>query len=267
MLNLEESALPINPLIENGTGIILKIKGRERFRIERLRRDVTGCFVATVRILPEYVLDNNPLLKQAMHNTQHHLAAFLRKPGQTGICSASKAELFNTQFSQPAWLFRYYDCSFSVYLIKKELETLGQRMSGDGEMVTAAVAESNTSVSLVNDSNDPLVFSYWLLANFPFDNNMRINCLQMDCINQRLIYMFSLLRDFTNISCRKCDMVFCTKHDVFSISKQGFMSAYLNPGGVVHETLTVFKLKNFSMTNARPSLQNTWFPGLLQYLS
>lgn len=238
-------------ILDSGTGIIMKIKGRERFRIVNLRRDITGCFVATVRILPEFVLDENPLCKQAMRNTMHHFDSFLHKPcSNSNSCSLSRMELLNTQLTQPTWLYRYYDCNYLVYMIKKELETFGQN-------VTSESAASN----LVNDSNDSLVFSYWLLSNFPFDNNMRINCLNMDCINQRLIYMYTLLKNFTNISCRKCDMVFCTKHDVFSISKQGFMSAYLNPGGVVHETLTVFKLKNFSMTNARPSTQNTWFPG------
>lgn len=222
--------------------------------------------MATVRILPEFVLGDNPLNNQAMRNTEYKIDSFLHKPPASQFkCSLSQAELLNSQFTQPAWLYRYYDCNYLVYSIKRELlETFGQQVD-ERPQQTTTTASTSTATCLVNDSNDSLVFSYWLLANFPFDNNMRINCLKMDCINHRLIYMYSLLRNFTNISCRKCDNVFCTKYDVFSISKQGFMSAYLNPGGVVHETLTVFKLKNFSMTNARPSTQNTWFPGTLYF--
>ena len=246
-------------LIESGIGIILKIKGRERFKIIRLRKDITGCFVATARILPEFVFNENPLYKHAQNHTTYNFDAFLHKstasPNQK--CSLAKAELTNMELNQPAWLYRYYDCSNLVYLIKNELmNTFGQQYSIDEMTITV-----KSSQNLVNDSNDAQVFSSWLLLNFPFDNKMRINCLKMDCINQRLIYMFNLLKKFTNISCRNCNAQFCTKHDVFSISKQGFMSAYLNPGGVVHETLTVYKLKNFNMTNARPSIQNTWFPG------
>ena len=39
------------------------------------------------------------------------------------------------------------------------------------------------------------------------------------------------------------------------------MTAYLNPGGIIHETLTVYKLKNFILAKAPPSEEFSWFPG------
>lgn len=160
----------------------------------------------------------------------------------------AKAEFLNSQLNQPAWVYRYYDCNYLIYLIQKELaQNFKQQISN--------LDETN------NNNTNSLAFCSWLLTNFPFDNKMRINCLKMNCINQRLIYMYKLLRQFTNISCRLCLNQFCTKADVFSISKQGFMSAFLNPGGVVHETLTVYKIKNFHIMNTRPSTQHSWFPG------
>ncbi len=39
------------------------------------------------------------------------------------------------------------------------------------------------------------------------------------------------------------------------------MNAFLNPGGYVHETLTVYKLINFRVSRDPPSTQHSWFPG------
>ena len=44
------------------------------------------------------------------------------------------------------------------------------------------------------------------------------------------------------------------------MSIHGFMSAYVNPNGHVHETLTVYKAKNLSLIG-RPSTEFSWFPG------
>ena len=41
---------------------------------------------------------------------------------------------------------------------------------------------------------------------------------------------------------------------------QGFMSAFVNPSGQIHETLTVYKAKNLNLIG-QPSLQFSWFPG------
>lgn len=43
-------------LIESAGGLILKVKGKERFRILSIRKDITGSVIGTVKILPEYCL-------------------------------------------------------------------------------------------------------------------------------------------------------------------------------------------------------------------
>jgi len=47
---------------------------------------------------------------------------------------------------------------------------------------------------------------------------------------------------------------------VFSMSMSGPLSAYVNPGGHVHETVTVYQAKNLSLFG-RPSTEHSWFPG------
>ena len=78
--NNENEILDFSSLVENAGGIILKIKGRDRFRILNVSKDITGCYIGKVRILPEYVLDTNPLLKSTSRkNTSHFYESYLFK--------------------------------------------------------------------------------------------------------------------------------------------------------------------------------------------
>ncbi|CAF0850694.1 unnamed protein product [Brachionus calyciflorus] len=242
-------------LIESAGGLILKVKGRERFQILKLNKDITGTVTGTVKILPEYVLDQNPLSRKCHKNLNHIYDCYFHK-NSSGLLKSTniKAEYFNTFLNQPAWIYRNSDCNYLMHLIKKELNETFKINFEDPE-------SKIKSETYLTESNNSKIFCSWLLTNFPFDNSMRITILKMNCINQRLSFMYSLLTKFTNINCRLCNEQFCTKSDVFSMSKHGFMGAYLNPGGVVHETLTVYKLKNFHIISPRPSTQHSWFPG------
>ena len=185
-------------------------------------------------------------------------------PSQIGV----KAELYNTCQPYPAWIYRKYDCNYVMNLIMNELnQTFQQQVPSS---LTANAEEIDYTIDGVryksigtasSSYNRPLDFSNWLLNNFPFDNSMRLSCLKLNCVNQRLMYMCELLKNFTNITCQNCGRLLCSKSDVFSMSKQGFMQAYLNPGGFIHETLTVYKAKNLLLMSARPTTQNSWFPG------
>lgn len=45
-----------------------------------------------------------------------------------------------------------------------------------------------------------------------------------------------------------------------SMSLDGPMAAYVNPGGYIHETITLYKAQNLNLLG-RPSTDNSWFPG------
>ena len=252
--NQNNELADFSSMIESVGGLILKVKGKERFEIVNIQTDITGIAVGTVKILPEYVLSTNPLSHHSPKALNFIFDSFLHKSDLDVKQVAIKAEYYSTSLNQPAWVYRNLDCDFLIYFIKKELN----------ETFKINFEESNINLkndSGLIDSNSCKVFCSWLLTNFPFDNKMRMNILRMNCINQRLMSMLKLLKKFTNINCRLCNEQFCTKSNVFSMSKQGFMGAYLNPGGVVHETLTVYKLKNFHIISPRPSTQHSWFPG------
>lgn len=50
------------------------------------------------------------------------------------------------------------------------------------------------------------------------------------------------------------------KEDVFSMATEGPLGAYVNPGGHVHETVTLYKANNLRLIGY-PSTEHSWFPG------
>jgi|SRR6218665_1837372 len=64
----------------------------------------------------------------------------------------------------------------------------------------------------------------------------------------------------TVLCCSRCSQPIASKKDVFSMSVEGPLGAYVNPGGYVHETLTVYKAQGLNLTGP-PSEESSWFPG------
>jgi cereblon len=232
-----------NSILDLIGGVILKVKGRDRFEILKLRKEVNNTYIANVKILPELRFNVNPLFKSLPVQMETSCQVYLSEvPKENSKSLQCKIEYFNSSH-MPAWMLRKYDCNYIMNVIKKELHR------GFGLVCNQ------------DAGNDPQIFSSWLLNNFPFDNKMRSHSLKISCLNQRLLYIHSLLKKFSEIVCTSCGVSLCSKVDIFSISKQGYMSPFLNPGGVIHETLTVYKIKNCSMVRMPPCAQHSWFPG------
>lgn len=226
----EDQQTDSDSLLGSGMGMVIKVKGRERFEIIDVKKDITGCVIANVKILPDYVFNINPLKLNSLNNTQYFYDLYFNCKNDNFIYQnlTSKAEYLNFSQTNPAWLYRKYDCNFLMYLIKKELtDTFGH------EFNKPSLNSDEINDNSITNFNDPLIFSLWLLNNFPFDNKARIDCLKMNCINQRLLFVYDLLKKYTNIVCKYCNTILCSKSDAFSISKS-FMNAFLNPGGVIH---------------------------------
>jgi len=69
----------------------------------------------------------------------------------------------------------------------------------------------------------------------------------------------------TVFCCRRCDSVITQKNDIFSMSVEGPLGAYVNPGGHVHEMLTVAQTRGLRLIG-RPTVENSWFDGSEQSL-
>ena len=67
-------------------------------------------------------------------------------------------------------------------------------------------------------------------------------------------------KDIHTCQCRRCGKQLGDQQHIFSMSKEGPQGAFVNPGGHVHETLTLHKAKNLRLVG-EPSTQYSWFPG------
>lgn len=219
----ESSNEDTSSMMHGTDGLVIKVKGRERFQILDVRREITGCIIASVKILPDIILRNNPLTRGCAKNTKYLCESYLHRNQANNFCQeenrivCSRSKIHELSSAQPhmPWVFRNNDCDFVIHLIVKELvETFKQRLPFS--LNSAGVVEGSSF-----DIRDPLLFSNWLLKNFPFNDQMRIDCLKLNCVNHRLSHMYKLLKSFTNISCQNCGVKFCSKTDVFSVSKQG----------------------------------------------
>ena len=83
-----------------------------------------------------------------------------------------------------------------------------------------------------------LIITYWSLSSF----------------------FSSLHKEFTDLYCVKCGVSIAQKEQIFSMSVDGPLAAYVNPGGIVHDTLTVLEASNLKKSG-RPSTEHSWFPG------
>jgi cereblon len=77
---------------------------------------------------------------------------------------------------------------------------------------------------------------------------------------QRLRAELTYLRNCRVFTCRRCNLQLADQSEIFSLSREGPQGAFVNPGGHVHETLTVYRAKNLLLSGT-PSTEYSWFPG------
>jgi cereblon len=223
---------------DNLSGLtVTKVKaiGRQRFIVIRTRRQLDGIMMADVKILPERVLPN-PL-------EGANVAAYRK----CFCASANGLRKFNrlsgANFTQwPAWVYRQYDSEHVMSLVHRELASWNETFSTE---------------SMPTDANE---LSYWVARTLPFEDAMKLRLLSIDSAVQRLRCELSTMRRCTVLCCQRCNTVIANKTDVFSMSVEGPLGAYVNPGGYVHETLTLVQAKGLRLIG-RPSLESSWFEG------
>ncbi|CAL1539913.1 unnamed protein product [Lymnaea stagnalis] len=233
----------------------VKARGRQRFKVLEMKTEITGDLVAKVKILPEVSLchalesarlpshrklmvpppdDCEELLKTAVDSQGHILSSvdLRRKNPITKMYSAH-----NTWW--PPWVYKMYDIDWLTEQIKAELH-------------------SWCPASL---PPDPVELSFWVAHNLPVNNEMRLRLLQFDSVVQRLRYGLSIIRKSdVLLRCETCQKEIASKKHVFSMSREGPLGAYVNPGGYVHEMFTVTAVQNLYNVGGS-STEHSWFPG------
>ena len=99
-----------------------------------------------------------------------------------------------------------------------------------------------------------------MAANLPLEDKLRAQLLAINSPVQRLRVELSFLSQCRVLVCKRCSKQLGDQRNIFSMSKEGPQGAFVNPGGHVHETLTLYKTKNLRLVG-QPSTEYSWFPG------
>ncbi|KAJ4926646.1 hypothetical protein JOQ06_014395 [Pogonophryne albipinna] len=228
----------------------VKAVGRQRFKVHEIRTQADGIRQAKVQILPERILPDPLSAVQIAPLTRLNMHPSCKPPTQT--CKQAQRWWNNYQQRKfhcasltpwPPWVYALYDSESLMNRVKKQLHEWDENLKDD---------------SLPTNAVD---FSYRVAACLPIDDALRLQLLKIGSAIQRLRCELDIMDRCTSLCCKQCqDTEITTKTEIFSLSLNGPMAAYVNPHGYVHETLTVYKTNNLNLVG-RPSTLHSWFPG------
>jgi len=272
-------------------GLKIKAKGRQRFRILSQRRQIDGTKIATVEILREIEL-SDPLYdirllsrdrlrpfhpeecesesdrnKQESDKNKQESENGEQSGSRTGSAKEkereNKIEFLPPAFSHKLTKFNHYRTP--VYNIPLTPFPNWVYEQYDGNCLVEKAHNLLRKLRLFSQTQvviprEPKELSFWLASNLPLDDKHKLKLLEFNCAIRRLRYQISLMEQCPVLCCRNCEEEIGKQEDIFSMSSEGPQGAYVNPGGYVHETLTLYKAKNLSLIG-EPSTEYSWFPG------
>ncbi|KAL4226760.1 hypothetical protein ACF0H5_014740 [Mactra antiquata] len=237
--------------------ITILAQGRQRFELKSYKRTITGVLMGKVKILPDAVLKNDLLegARPPLHcklccqnDNDEDFKVAMDRQGRIISCVKMKPKSKINRFSPayftwwPPWVYKMYDKDHLMKRIKTELQKWDDTLSSD------------------KMPNDATKLSYWVTQNVPLDDNLKLHLLSINSAEQRLRCALNIICKCSVLCCRDCNQQISEMPNVFSMSVSGPLSAYVNPGGHVHETVTVHHATNLNLVG-RPSTEHSWFPG------
>lgn len=220
---------------EETAGFKIKAKGRQRFRIIETQRQIDGNITARVKVLPEVILPG-PLSEVRLTSLDRHRSSVVQQ--KRGF---RERDAILTRW--PAWVHSQYDCQ---QLIGKIMIQLSHLQLGK---------------SSVTIPTDPVELSFWVAQNLPLRDEQRLTLLTINSAVQRMRWELCIMEKCKILCCLKCTLRVANQRDVFSMSVEGPQGTYVNSGGYVHETMTVYKARGLRVISELPSTEYTWFPG------
>lgn len=231
---------------------------RKRFHIIERHRQIDGTLNATVEIVSDHRL---PSLVEnvSVAGSRHNKASASCSKGLDGDQEKFLEERAGDMLSRhhehsrrthaasystpwPSWVYRQYDVH---YLRVRVFE---QMAKWHGKLQQQQCPE------------DPTDFSFYVIARLPLSNDLKLRLIKLKSPQQRLRCLLGILSQWTTLNCSNCSRLVAHRKDVFSMSASGPMNAYVNPGGVVHETLTLHRAHSLYLAGIS-SDQDSWFPG------
>lgn len=142
----------------------------------------------------------------------------------------------------PYWVYRMYDSYH-----------LAQRAAGMWKQIVGAP-------SMDELVKKPDLLSFHIGSKIPLSESIRQELLEIDGTSYRLRREIELLESFDRIRCKNCQTVIAKRSDMLMMSSEGPLGAYVNPGGFVHEIMTLYKANGLALTGV-PIKEYSWFPG------
>ena len=114
---------------------------------------------------------------------------------------------------------------------------------------------------------DPESLSYAVASRMPLDASDRWRALVTTTTTERLRLLLRCLAESAacdlSLTCRRCGVAVAKMSDIVVVSDGGATGSYVNPGGVVHDMVTV-RPRNAGRElrlHGDPSAEHSWFPG------
>ncbi|KAI4337518.1 hypothetical protein L6164_015924 [Bauhinia variegata] len=201
-------------------------------------------------------------------NDSDSMKALLSYPGKqtemdsrNGNCSTSgkqscKVEMLsNCCKNTDAYLSRGISRAFWPHWVYRMFDSycLAQRA---GDMWKQIVGAPNVDGLL----KKPDLLSFHIASKIPVSESTRQELLEIDGIPYRLRREIELLESINLIRCKNCLTIIARRSDMLVMSSEGPLGAYVNPGGYVHEIMTLFKANGLALQG--PAITRySWFPG------
>ncbi|XP_023335486.1 protein cereblon [Eurytemora carolleeae] len=255
----------------NSVEFKIKARGRQRFKVVSVRRQINGTLEGSVIMISDNPLPNPLGMLRLKSSDRQFECDFipvnltsgsgdgLAAPGDNGeegsavpgddggrvemrvIVSYPKKSLANLS-PFPTWVYQMYETQNLVSRVRSELGRSG--MGGRSVKVPM----------------DPEELSWWVAANLPLLETQKSYILSLKSIVQRLRAELSFLTQCRVLVCSRCSTHLANQSDIFSMSEDGPQAAFVNLGGHLHETLTLYQARNLKLVGT-PSTEYSWFPG------
>lgn len=130
-------------------------------------------------------------------------------------------------------------------------------------MTIASTTATTTAQFLQQTNPDPMRFAYWLAANLPLDKRQRLALLQIDSVVELLRTEMELLHKLAeDMFCARCGAFLASTRDIFSMTPRGATGTFVNPGGHVHQVLTLRQIHaEHAFIDVARNTEDSWFPG------
>ena len=139
----------------------------------------------------------------------------------------------------PSWTIESNNVYSIMYQIRTILRQLFKNESGMAKLV-----------------EDPSDFSFLVASFLPLSNRVKLKLLDCSCALHRLKLELEFLRRSEYLFCSICSAKLASVSEVIVMSNTGALASYVNPGGVIYETLTLNKISGKVNCVGRPQTEN-----------